>query len=259
ESLLQQAGVPADALEPAAAAHVIEQEDGAIRFTHPLLSSVLYRDLGEKRRTVHARIARIVEDPLLQARHLALSKAGPDLEIAAGLGEAVRLALGRGAAAVGAELAEHAVRLTPPDAEAERLRRTLVAARAQRDAGEWTRARSILAGLLAETRTGSVRAEALVLLAELESVGRSAPLLEEALTEAVSRPALQSAIHCRLAWATRFKPSADHAGAALELAEQLDDDDLRRRARAVQAVLGWFAGDAEAPDDLPARALDFPS
>src|SRR5262249_33488210 len=121
ESLLQQAGVPADALEPAAAAHVIEQEDGAIRFTHPLLSSVLYRDLGEKRRTVHARIARIVEDPLLQARHLALSKAGPDLEIAAVLDEAVRLALDRGAAAVGAELAEHAVRLTPPDAEAERL------------------------------------------------------------------------------------------------------------------------------------------
>ena len=31
---------------PAVAAHVIERENGAIRFTHPLLSSVLYRDLG---------------------------------------------------------------------------------------------------------------------------------------------------------------------------------------------------------------------
>ena len=36
-SLLERAGVPADALEPALAAHVIERENGTIRFTHPLL------------------------------------------------------------------------------------------------------------------------------------------------------------------------------------------------------------------------------
>ena len=42
---------------PAVAAHVIERENGMIRFTHPLLSSVLYADLGEGRRSVHARIA----------------------------------------------------------------------------------------------------------------------------------------------------------------------------------------------------------
>jgi hypothetical protein len=50
QSLLAHAGVAADTLEPAAAAHVIEREDGTIRFTHPLLASVLYQDLGEKRR-----------------------------------------------------------------------------------------------------------------------------------------------------------------------------------------------------------------
>ena len=66
-------------------------------------------------------------------------------------------------------------------------------------------------------------------------------------------------IHCRLAWATRFKPGLDHARAALELAEELDDDVLRARARAVQAILGWFAGEAEAPEDLPARVREFPS
>ena len=73
ESLLERAGVAADALAPAVAAHVIERENGTIRFTHPLLSSVLYRDLGERRRSVHRRIAGIVDDPLLRARHLALS------------------------------------------------------------------------------------------------------------------------------------------------------------------------------------------
>ena len=66
-------------------------------------------------------------------------------------------------------------------------------------------------------------------------------------------------IHCRLAWARRYKEGSEHARAALELAEELDDDVLRARARSVQAILGWFAGDAEASDDLPARARDFPS
>ena len=42
ESLLERAGVAAEALEPAIVARVIERENGAIRFTHPLLSSVLY-------------------------------------------------------------------------------------------------------------------------------------------------------------------------------------------------------------------------
>ena len=64
ESLLERAGVAAEALEPAIVARVIERENGAIRFTHPLLSSVLYRDLGAERRSVHGRIAAIVEDPL---------------------------------------------------------------------------------------------------------------------------------------------------------------------------------------------------
>ena len=51
ESLLERAGVAPGALEPAVAAHVIERDHGAIRFTHPLLSSVLYQDLGRQRRT----------------------------------------------------------------------------------------------------------------------------------------------------------------------------------------------------------------
>jgi DNA-binding CsgD family transcriptional regulator len=259
ESLLARAGVAAAALEPAAAAHVIEREDGTIRFTHPLLSSVLYRDLGEKRRRVHGRIARLVEDPLVRARHLALSKDKPDADIAAALDEAASLAVDRGASAVAAELAEHAVRLPPLDACDERRRRALAAARAHQVAGEWTRARTIATDLLAETEIGSWRAEALVLLSELESVDRAAELLEQALREATSRPALQSLIHCRLAWATRFRAGFDHAAAALELAEQLDDNVLQARARAVQAILGWFAGSAEAPGDLPALARHLPA
>jgi DNA-binding CsgD family transcriptional regulator len=246
-------------LDRALAARVIEQTDGTIRFTHPLLASVVYHGVSaDERRRAHGRLAVIVADPLDRARHLALSTESPDTEIAAVLENAAALASTRGAPIAAAELAEHALRLTPPDAHADRHRRALVAARAQRSAGEWTRARSILADLLAETRVGSLRAQALVLLAELESERRSVPLLEEALREAASRPVLQSVIHCRLAWASS-KPGFDHARRALELADELDDDQLRGQARAMQAILSWFAGEAEAPEDLPVRVRDFPS
>ena len=105
---------------------------------------------------------------------------------------AAKLAADRGASAVAAELAEQALRLTPPDEHGERHRRALAAARAHQAAGEWTRARAIATDLLAEVEIGSVRAEALVLLAELESLDRGRALLEAALREAASSPALQS-------------------------------------------------------------------
>jgi hypothetical protein len=43
--LLQTAGVGEDVLEPAMSARVVEREDGALRFTHPLLASVVYQAL----------------------------------------------------------------------------------------------------------------------------------------------------------------------------------------------------------------------
>jgi DNA-binding CsgD family transcriptional regulator len=255
-SLLERAGVDPRALDAAVAANVIEHEDGALRFSHPLLSSVLYADLADDRQRVHRRIADTVDDPLVRARHLALATDGADREVAAVLDEAARTASGRGAAALAAELTEHALRLTALGGGDERRRRALTAARAHQAAGEWTRARTIATDLLAETEIGSLRPEALLLLAELERDDRSIVLLEEALREARSRPALQSAIHCRLAWAKRLD-GIGHARAAFELADDVNDDALRGRARAVQAVLSWFAGETDAPDDLPTRARDF--
>jgi DNA-binding CsgD family transcriptional regulator len=48
----------------------------------------------------------------------------------------------------------------------------------------------------------------------------------------------------------------EHARAAFALAEAVDDDALRERARAMQAILGWIVGDAGAPE-LPTRPTDF--
>ena len=109
--LLERAGVPEGALDPALAAHVVERANGTIRFTHPLLSSALYNDLGDQRQSVHARIADVVDDPVVRARHLALSSDEPDADIAMTLDEAAIIAADRGASAEAAELSEQALRL----------------------------------------------------------------------------------------------------------------------------------------------------
>jgi DNA-binding CsgD family transcriptional regulator len=251
ESLLVRVGVAPEALEPALDARVVERENGTLRFTHPLLSSALYTSLGAERPKVHRRIAEIVEDPLVRARHLALGTEGADGGVAAVLDEAVGTATDRGAAALAAELAEHSRRLTPAEARPERRRRALAAARAQHAAGEWVRARAMVNELLSENDIGPLRAEALILLAELEGLHRATALLEEALREATSRPALQAAVHCRLAWATRFQKgfvgALEHARAALDLADRLDDDALRIDALLIFAFLGRAVGDPDAP------------
>ena len=258
-SLLDRAGVAADALDAAVAARVIERENGMIRFTHPLLSSVLYADLGEERRDVHARIAEIMEEPVLRARHIALSTDMPNADVARLLDDAAALAADRGAAAVAAELAEQALRLTPPEDRDERRRRALAAARAHLAAGEWTRARTIGNELLAGTETGPLRAETLLLLAEFEHDDLSVPVLAEALREASSHPTLQARIHIRLAWAERFRKgfaaALEGTRVALELADRLDDDVLRFEALVRLHVLGGMVGDTETPA-YAARARD---
>jgi DNA-binding CsgD family transcriptional regulator len=259
ESVLERAGIAADALRPAFAANVIERENGTIRFMHPLLSSVLYQDLREQRRGVHERVAGIVDDPLLRARHLALSMESPDTDVAAALDDAARLAADRGASAFAAELAEQALRLTPPDTRDERRRRGLAAARAHLAAGEWTRARTIGNELLAETESGPVRAETLLLLAEFEHDDLAVPVLAEALREASSHPALQARVRVRLAWAERFRKgfaaALENMRVALELADRLDDNVLRFEALVRLHVLGGMVGDAETPA-YAARARD---
>jgi DNA-binding CsgD family transcriptional regulator len=96
-----------------------------------------------------------------------------------------------------------------------------------------------------------MRAEALVLLAELEGLDRAVTLLEEALREAEARPALQAAIHTQLAWTTRFKQgfvsALDHARTALGLADELDDNRLRLEALDMASFLGAAVGDPEVP------------
>jgi len=249
---IQPAHLDGDALEPAFAGGVIEVADGLVRFTHPLLASVLYQGAPpDARRRAHARLAELVDDPLARARHRALAATGPDAEVAAALEEASALATARGAPIVAAELYEHAVRVTPADAHADRLRRSISTARAHLSAGEKARPRAIALELVDRAEPGPPRAQALALLAELEKLDSATELLEEALREAEGNPLLEASLHLRLASTgriTRGRSWAEpHARTAVQLAEQQGDDALVAAATAMLALIRFDLGDPDAP------------
>lgn len=252
ETLLVRAGVTAEALDPAIVAHVVERANGLVRFTHPLLSSVVYADLGEDRAAVHARLAELLDDPVMRALHMARGAETADEGVARSLDEAATVASDRGAPAVAAELAEQARRLTPPQRGEERRGRALAAARAHLAAGEWTRARTIVTDLLAETTGGPFRAECLILLAEFEHDDLAVPVFEEALRHVGSDRRLEALIQTRLGWALRFRNgfagALEPERAGLELADGVADDGIRFEALLNLHALANMVGDPLAPE-----------
>ena len=253
-AVLRAAGVGEEALGPAFAARVIEHSGSVVRFAHPLLASALYQELQlERRERAHRLLAAVVDDPLARARHLALASSASDAVVAAEVEEAVRLAASRGASVTAAELAEHAVRLTPAGAADERHRRAITAGRMHLLAGDRRRARAGAQRLLTTAAKGRQRAEALVLLSDVESgadIERAIALRRKALAEAEADLPLQASIHQWLGSEVRrtegFAAAEQHARAALELAQRLGDDALRARALATLGFLRFNGAQSDA-------------
>jgi predicted ATPase len=156
----------ASSLAEAIKGGVIEVEDDRLRFSHPLISSVVYSDTPpDRRRQMHQRLAEVVRDIEERARHLALAAEAPDAEVAAALDDAARRARDRGAPSSAAELSEMASRLTPAGMEEAARRRTIAAAEYHFEAGDMGRARLLLQEVVRSAEPGLVRAEALRRLA----------------------------------------------------------------------------------------------
>jgi DNA-binding CsgD family transcriptional regulator len=241
------AGIEPEALGPAFADNLIELAGGSVRFTHPLLASVLYQGLpAAERQGVHGRLADLAEDPLSRARHLALSTDRPDAALAARVEAAAGAAAAQGAPTVAAELGEYAVRLTPQEDGADIDRRSAAAARSHLAAGDVERGRLLAAELAERAAPGADRAEALVLLAEANELALAVPLLKEALLEPGAPAALRASIHQRLSLDVRFREGLDaaeaHALAAVDLAEQVGDPALRASALGGLALIQLNAG-----------------
>lgn len=238
-------------IDAARAARIVELDGDTIRFTHPMLASVIYQDAApHERRAAHERLASVVHDPVQRARHLALGTDVPGDAVAGRLETAAGVARDRGMPLAAADLAAHALRLTPSTADQDRERRTLLAARAHFAGGDPIRARSIADELIATAVGRRARAEALLFRAELDSPGPAIPLLEQALEAARGLSDLEASIHGRLGLFGRFVRgmawAQSHAEAMLAIAKRLGNDSLLVEALVTLASISYDRGDPDA-------------
>ncbi len=254
----------ADDIDLAKHEGVIELEGDRIHFTHPLLAPACYAAMPlHRRRGLHRRLAKLDLDLEERARHLAIAATGVDEEIAEALDVAANHARARGAAQAAAELAEHAVALTPRDAVEDANQRRIIAAEACRFAGDWRKAAALLEQAVGSSRPGRVRAEALTQLAGVRGMTEGFPVSVSFLSQALAEPDLEPSqevnILCELAWMAHVQGDNDAGGryteAALSLAEGLEDPPTLAIALAAVA-LNWFARTGSIRHDLLDRALE---
>ncbi len=250
-------------LATATGAGVLELDHGTIRFTHPLLASVLYSESSvQRRREIHQRLAEILADTEERARHMALSADQPDAAVATALEQAAQLARARGAPEAAAELAEQSCRLTPPELGDDRVRRLVRTADYHDESGNSVRGRALLEEALAGSSPGLGRARVLIPLAWSvitdEGYRQAAPLFREALAEAGGEPGIQIEAERGQAWCEQhdgdLATASVHARAAVEAAERLDDPAQLGSALADLAFLEFLMGHG-LPNDLIERAV----
>jgi ATP/maltotriose-dependent transcriptional regulator MalT len=251
-------------LAEAVEAGLVEVDPDRIRFTHPLLGSVLFEGSPRAvRRSLHRRLAEVVEDPEERAGHLALGAEGPDAAVAAELEEAAGAVRRRGASSAAAELCEQARRLTPAGQEEDHRRRTFRAAEYHLDAGATQRSRALLEDLVADLPAGPDRAAALQRLGWVryheDSWTAAARLFEQALAEAGGNTHLEAAISLDRCLASLLsgdlRGAQAHSETAMAQAERLGDPALTAQAMAMTGSVGFLMGNGVAAE-LMQRAVE---
>ncbi len=228
-------------IEEAIEAEVLALDGARIRAWHPLLAAAARRkSSASERRELHADLAGVVADRTLSAYHLALASEGPDIELAGVLTAAARSAASRGVAETAVALAEHALRLTPPDS-LDRADRLIALAEYLMVAGEPQRATDLLLPEVERLPAGAARARAHLVLAEsrwTESshVDEMAEHFDRALAESEADPALRAVVlarKSRYVVAGRVERIAEGeawALEALELGQQTGRPEVEREA-----------------------------
>jgi DNA-binding NarL/FixJ family response regulator len=249
------------AIEDAQAAGVLVMDGTRLRAAHPLLAAAAARQsTAAERRALHLALGTAVGDPVLRARHLALAASAPDAGLAGEVSAAAARAAARGAPLDAAELAGHALRLTPAGA-GEYDGRLLALARYLSNAGEHVRATALLTERIGELHAGSARAAAHLLLGEGADIQAEEEHLAQAIAEstadpelraqALARRALMLALH-RVRRITRAGQLADQALAAA----RSGGPDAERRALVAVAWARIMCG--RPVEDLLARSAALP-
>ncbi|HXZ77338.1 MAG TPA: AAA family ATPase, partial [Streptosporangiaceae bacterium] len=185
---------------------IIERDGDGLRFTHPLLRSVLYGEMTlHQRRQVHRRLGAVVGEVEERAWHLALGAEGPSEEIAGILDGAAEHAESRGAPESAAVLEEQATRLTPARCPGEARERSVRAADYHFRGGELTRSRELIQSALAACPAGPARATLLVRLGTIHhhegAWSMAERVFRQAAREAPGNAALCAHAEQELAWA----------------------------------------------------------
>ena len=212
----------------AVASGLVEREPDRVRFTHPLLASILYEDLPEaERRDLHLRLADAVPDPEERGWHLARGTKEPDEAIAAALDAAAERAAARGAPETAAALCRQARRLTPVDRPTAAAQRALRAATFTWAAGDGSASRKLLEELIESLPPSATRAQARQLLVKIvDDIPQTIAELERAIDDASGDLAHEASVRNLLArqltWGGDFDGAIAEAQSAAALAEQAE-------------------------------------
>lgn len=230
-------------LEQATERGVLVVDGDAVRASHPLLAEAARRHAsGADVRTLHQDLAAVTVEDELRTRHLALAAVRPDRELATTVAAAARSASARGAVHAAAELADHALRLTPPGDD-DRSDRVLELGRYLEVAGEPERLTELLTPLVDDLPRGAARVRACVLLSSGVVTGNDDVRrhLERALAESGDDPELRVPVIAEL-WMNTSMAQVRHIGEA----EAWAADALAGRALAPEAqglvlhALAWM-------------------
>ena len=241
-------------LENAENKGIIAIDGNRINFAHPLLARGVYTEAAPgQRRTMHRRLADIVDEPELRARHLALAATSGDQVTLRALDTAAESARIRGAPAAAAELMDLAIGLGG-DTPDRRLRSALH----HFDAGDQERARAVLEETIERLAPGDLRAEALSRLAVVRGYGdgffEGARLLQRALSEVHTDSPLRVQILITLAYsllnASQPQASVQMAEEAVAQAERLDQPHLLGLALGMRVILRFLCGEGFDEADL---------
>jgi DNA-binding CsgD family transcriptional regulator len=236
-------------LSEAVAAGLVEREPDRIRFTHPLLASILYEDLpADQRRELHLRLADIVPDPEQRAWHLARGTEEPDEEIAAALDAAAERAAARGAPETAAALCRQASRLTSVVRPKDAARRALRGATFTWAAGDGSASRKMLVELIASLPPSTRRAQARQLMVKIvDDIPQTIDQLERAIDDAsgdfAQEASARNLLARQLTWGGDFEGAIAEAQAAAALAERAECPAELAVALAREAQARAFAGE----------------
>jgi len=237
---------------------IVDIDAYRLRFSHPLLARGVYSEAGPaRRRHMHRRLADVLVQPELKARHLALAATSQDDDTLAALDAAADAARTRGAPAAAAELLEFAMRLGG-DTDLRRLQ----AASHYFTAGDSARAHALLTATVPRMPGGPLRALAVMQLAGIaldhNGFDEAKELLAEALIDSESDINLQ--VFCLLSLSLAQGNSGDHQGSldsadrAVALAERAEQPHLVSQALTVRLMTRFLHGHGVDERDLE-RAL----